>query len=53
MHTGFWWESYKSRDQKQDLDICGNNMKMDLRETVWGVWTGFIRFRTGPSVKNL
>jgi hypothetical protein len=23
MHTGFWWESQKERDHKENLGVCG------------------------------
>jgi alpha-glucosidase (family GH31 glycosyl hydrolase) len=33
--TGFWWESPKEKDHLKDRDVDG--IKMDLRETGWGV----------------
>jgi hypothetical protein len=24
IHTGYWWESQKERDHKEDLDVGGN-----------------------------
>jgi hypothetical protein len=32
MRTGFGWESRKERHQWEDLDVGGDNIKMDLRE---------------------
>jgi hypothetical protein len=27
-----WWESQKEKDHYRDLDVDGDNIKMDLRE---------------------
>jgi hypothetical protein len=36
MHIGYWWESQKERDCKEDQDVCGlTNIKVDLREIGW------------------
>jgi hypothetical protein len=39
MHIGFWWESQKWED----------NIKMDLKEIVRVLWTGFLWVRIGTS----
>jgi hypothetical protein len=35
MHTKFWEESLKERDQLEDLGIDGGNIKMVLKEIGW------------------
>jgi hypothetical protein len=36
MHTIFWWENLKRRDQPEDLSVDGkNNIRMDIREIRW------------------
>jgi hypothetical protein len=37
MHIGYWWESQKERDHKEDLDVGRwvDNIKMNLREVGW------------------
>jgi hypothetical protein len=43
--TRFWWESQNERDHLEDQDIDG--IRMDLRETGWGVQNGFNWLRIG------
>jgi hypothetical protein len=48
MHIGFWWESQKERDHKEDLDAGGRiNIKMVLREIGCGGmdWIGLAQDR--------
>jgi hypothetical protein len=50
MHTGFWREIQKERDQKEDKRRWEDNIKMDFRDIYDGaVWTGFIWLRIGIS----
>jgi hypothetical protein len=44
--TVFWWESPKEKDHLKDQGVDGR-IKMDLRETGWGVWSGFTSLRIG------
>jgi hypothetical protein len=34
-HIGYWWESQKEIDHKENQDMCGRRI-LDLRETEWG-----------------
>jgi hypothetical protein len=34
-YTGFWRGKLKERDNLKGLGLNGNNIKMDLKETVW------------------
>jgi hypothetical protein len=47
--TGFWWES--RREGKRPLGRprprWEDGIEMDLRETGWGVWSGFTWLRIG------
>jgi hypothetical protein len=40
-----WLESQKERDYWEDLDVDGDNIKMDLRKWNGMVWAGFIWLR--------
>jgi hypothetical protein len=33
---GFWWESKKERDLKEEVDVGEDNIKLDLSEIGWG-----------------
>jgi hypothetical protein len=54
MHTKFWWEDLKERDQQEDLDpgrriiLKCISKKQDVK-----VWTGFIWLRIGTSGRLL
>jgi hypothetical protein len=37
MHTGFWWENQKERDQKENLDVCGRIILKYILEKYNGV----------------
>jgi hypothetical protein len=37
IYVGFWWEGQKKRDHSEDLHIAGIIIKIDLRETGWGL----------------
>jgi hypothetical protein len=41
MHVGFWWESQKEREHKEDLDADRIILSWILRED-GVVWTGLI-----------
>jgi alpha-glucosidase (family GH31 glycosyl hydrolase) len=43
--TGFWSESPEEKDHLKDQGVDG--IKMDLREIVWGVRSGFTWLRIG------
>jgi hypothetical protein len=45
--TKFWWESPKERGHSEDRGVDG--IRMDLRESGWGVWSGFNWLRIGTS----
>ena len=35
VYTGFWWGNLRERYQLEDLDVDGDNIKMDLQEVGW------------------
>ena len=37
MHTVFWWKMFSERDDWDDLDVDGDNIKMDFQEVGWGM----------------
>jgi hypothetical protein len=43
MHIGYWWESQKERDHREDRDVCGWII-LKLISEIWDgvVWTGLI-----------
>jgi hypothetical protein len=43
--TKFWSENLRRRIHWNTLSRRENTIKMDLKVTVWEMWTGFIRFR--------
>jgi hypothetical protein len=46
--TRFWWESQKETDNLEDpRRRWEDGIRMDLRETGWGVWIGFDWLRIG------
>jgi hypothetical protein len=48
MHVGYWWESQKERDHREDQDVKWvDSVKMDLKEIGWvGVdWFGVAQDR--------
>jgi hypothetical protein len=48
MLTKFWQESLKGRcHSERPKRRWEDNIGMDLRETGWKVWTGYIRLRIG------
>jgi hypothetical protein len=38
----------KGRGHSEDIDVDGDTIRMDLKETVERVWTGFVWHRIGP-----
>jgi hypothetical protein len=32
MHTRFWWENLREGDDLEELDLDGDNIKIDLKE---------------------
>jgi hypothetical protein len=43
MYTQFWSETLKGRDHSEDLGVDReDNIRIDLVEIGWEVWTGFI-----------
>jgi hypothetical protein len=54
MHIGFWWESWKERDHKEDLDIGERIILEWILERYDGVvWTGLIWLRIWTSGGSL
>jgi hypothetical protein len=52
MHIGYWWESQKERDQREDQDVGGwAILKTDLGEIGWEgvIWIELIWLRIGVS----
>jgi hypothetical protein len=43
--TGFWWKSQREKDHLKDQGV--DEIKMELREIGWGVWSGFTWLRIG------
>jgi hypothetical protein len=35
MYTGFWKENHKARDNQEELEVRGYNIKIYLREIRW------------------
>jgi hypothetical protein len=35
VHTGFWWGNLKERGHVENLDVDGDNIKIDLQEVGW------------------
>jgi hypothetical protein len=47
-HIGFWWESQKERDNKEDINVRGRIILKWMLEKYGAVlWTAVIRLRTG------
>jgi hypothetical protein len=42
MQDFFWWE----KDHEEDLGRCEDSIKIHLKGTDLGVWTGFIWLKT-------
>jgi hypothetical protein len=40
--TKFWWENLQERTTRRPTHTHMDNIKMDLKETGWEVWTGFM-----------
>ena len=53
MYIGFWWGNLRKRDNLEDPDIEGDNIKMDLHEVECGVSTGSSWHRTGAGDLHL
>jgi hypothetical protein len=50
MHTTFWSENLKGRDQSEDLGVDGKMiLEMILGKYGGKVWTGFIWLRIGTN----
>jgi hypothetical protein len=49
MHTGFWWGNMKKRNQWEDLGVDGRIILRYLKEIIWMVCNGLIRFRIETS----
>jgi hypothetical protein len=46
MHVGYWWESQKERDHKEDQKIGGwIILKWIFERYYWMVWTGWFCLR--------
>jgi hypothetical protein len=45
--TGFWWENARKRPFGRPRRRWEDEIKMDLRENGWGVWSGFTWLRIG------
>jgi hypothetical protein len=46
MHIGYWWESEKDRDHKEDQDVCGwITLKLILERKDEVVWIGLTWLR--------
>jgi hypothetical protein len=54
MHVGFWWESQKNINHKEDL-YAGERiiLKWILERKDWVVWTGLMWSRVGKTVMNI
>ena len=44
----FLWGDLRERDHLEDLGVCGDNIKMDLQESVGKTWTGLIWLKIRP-----
>jgi hypothetical protein len=54
MHIGYWWESQKERDHKEDEDVGGwTILKWTLERQYGMVRIGLIWFRIGTSGRVL
>jgi hypothetical protein len=50
MNIGYWWESHKERDHKEDQDVGGwTLLKWMLKGQDGVVWSGSIWLRIGTS----
>jgi hypothetical protein len=48
MRIGYWWESHRERDHKEDQDVVGWIILGWIVERWDGVmWTGLVRLRIG------
>jgi hypothetical protein len=45
--TGFWWESQREKPLGRPRRRWEDGIIMDLREIVWGVYSGFTWLRIG------
>jgi hypothetical protein len=53
--TKFWLEMLKKTDRLENLDMDGrwNNIKIDCKEIVWKICTGFMWKRIGTTDRLL
>jgi len=50
MHTQFWSENLKGQYHAEYLrSTWKDNVRMDLMQSEWEVWTGFLWLRVGNS----
>ena len=47
MHTRLLWGNLRRTDHLEELGVDGRILKMDLKDVVWGAWTGLIWLRIG------
>jgi hypothetical protein len=47
MHTGFWWENLRDRDNLEDIGIGWNIILKWIFKNWWLAWTGLILLRIG------
>jgi hypothetical protein len=53
MHIEYWWESQKERALEIPRRRWVDNIKMDLREIRWVVWTGLVWLKIGITLRRI
>jgi hypothetical protein len=52
-YTGFWWGNLKEREPLGDPDVDGDNIKVDLQEMGYGIWSGSSWLKVGTGGGHL